>query len=392
MRPNLKHRNTMRENSYETPDNRERLPHNTVDERRQATWFGRQLPMALALIVIYVTVLHYLIPSSNFVLHNILQRLYYIPIVWAAYSISRRAAILTAVGSAGLYLPHIFMSWGSYPAYQAAQVIEVVLYPVVGVVSSVLFEREVELRQTALGYARMAQFGAVSRSVIRSLKSPLKSMQGVLISLETSLSRQPGAQEFVRVLRSQVEVIADTRKNLIRLVERKRIRLARLDINTVADEFAQQVAPLMAMRGKTLQKRLPQTPLNCRLAPKQLLECLHQLVEEMTATDSSVDVLTLYTGESDSARWIGCSMDEIRLNSYYLSEMSSFETNGAPDYAMVNVINVMNSHFGTMRVRYRKGQLIEFILVLPRRLRLPWYLRAEVKKDIPRTLQNDMPN
>jgi len=336
--------------------------------------------MALALIVIVVTVLHYLIPSSNFVLHNILQRLYYIPIVWAAYSISRRAAILTAVGSAGLYLPHIFMSWGSYPAYQAAQVIEVVLYPVVGVVSSVLFEREVELRQTALGYARMAQFGAVSRSVIRSLKSPLKSMQGVLISLETSLDRQPGAQEFVRVLRSQVEVIAGTRKNLIRLVERKRIRLARLDLNTLADKFAQQVAPLMAMRGKTLQKHLYQTPLKCRIAPKQLLECLHRLFEELSTDDSSGDNVSVYTGESDHARWIGCTTEDIRLDSYYLSSLSSLEHSRVSDLSLVDVMNLMNSHFGTFRIRRHNEQLCEFILVLPKRLRLPWYLKAEAKQ------------
>ncbi|MCB2229908.1 hypothetical protein KQH82_04265 [bacterium] len=350
-----------------------------IDEAQSSLRAGRRLLLILLALVLLITTLHYLLPPSNFVLHSILQRLYYIPIVWAAYSISRKSAIFIAVLSAVAYLPHIFMTWGAHPAYQSAQVIEVLLFPVIGFVGGWLSEREAELRQTALGYARMAQFGSVARSVIRSLKSPVRSIQGVLISLEASIGDLPGAREFIHVIRTQTESIADVRTSLITLVERKRVRLAVIDLNELATEFAQQVTPLLGRSNVGLEPHLASRPLKCRVARKHLLRCLHRLIEEMTTDNELIEAVTIYTGESGNSRWVGCSSGEVRLHSYYLSELSRPENGNTSDYSLIDVINTMNSHFGSVRVRRRKSQLVEFILVLPRRLRLPWYLKAEVK-------------
>lgn len=353
-----------------------------VDETQSSLRTGKRLPLLLFALVLLVTILHYLLPPSNFVLHNILQRLYYIPIVWAAYAISRKSAIFMALLSAAVYLPHILMTWEAHPAYQSAQLIEVLLFPVVGFVGGWLFGREAELRHTALGYARMAHFGSVARSVIRSLKSPVRSIQGVLISLEASIGDHPGAREFIHVIRSQTESIADVRSSLISLVERRRVRLAVIDLNDLAEECSQQTSPLLNSSNIRLETRLASRPLKCRVARKHLLRCLHRLIEEMTSDNELIETVTIYTGESGNSRWVGCSSEDVRLHSYYLSELSRPENGNTSDYSLVDIINTMNSHFGSVKVRRRSGQLVEFILVLPRRIRLPWYLKAEVKRPV----------
>jgi hypothetical protein len=227
------------------------------------------LPSLLGMVSL-VTLLHFVLPPSNFFLHNVLQRLYYIPIVWAAYSISRRSAVGIALLSSLTYLPHIFMAWSSHPAYQSAQVIEVVLFPTVGFAASWLFERQAAMRQTTLGYARMAQFGSVARAVIRSLKAPVKSLHGVLISLDTVVGNQPGAREFIRVMRSQIESIASVRDDMIRLVERKQVRLELADLNKIGQDISNQVSPLLRQLGITVHKRFAKDPIVCRIAEREL--------------------------------------------------------------------------------------------------------------------------
>jgi len=63
-------------------------------------------------LTLAVSVAHYLTPPTHPLLHNIFQRLYYLPLLLACASFGVRGGLLTAAVIAVLYTPHILLHWG----------------------------------------------------------------------------------------------------------------------------------------------------------------------------------------------------------------------------------------------------------------------------------------
>src|SRR5215813_11022839 len=70
-------------------------------------------PLWLLIALIAITVLHDENVSGSALLHEISQRLYYLPIIYAAYRYGLRGGLTASLVSAALYFPHIVQHWNS---------------------------------------------------------------------------------------------------------------------------------------------------------------------------------------------------------------------------------------------------------------------------------------
>ncbi len=111
-----------------------------------------KLTWILGIILAGVTIGHYLTPREYSVIHNVLQRLYYIPIIWAAYKFGVRGGIIVSIISGAVYLPHILLGWQEHPEYQLNQIIEISLFFIVGWCAGYLFEQKVRNHQLLQSY------------------------------------------------------------------------------------------------------------------------------------------------------------------------------------------------------------------------------------------------
>ena len=70
--------------------------------------------LAVAACLVAVSLLHYLTPVTAHAhkLHDIYDRLYYVPIVMAAFAFGARGAIGAGLAATALYVPHILLQWG----------------------------------------------------------------------------------------------------------------------------------------------------------------------------------------------------------------------------------------------------------------------------------------
>ncbi len=93
----------------------------------------------LALAVI--TFLHYSTGHSGYEIHYLHQRLYYIPIVLAAFRLGLRGAIVTAIASSFLYGPRLLLYVGPIPPELSDSFYELVMFNVVGWVTGLLSEQ-----------------------------------------------------------------------------------------------------------------------------------------------------------------------------------------------------------------------------------------------------------
>ena len=102
---------------------------------------------------------HYLTPIQFVLWHSIFQRLYYLPIVYAAIYFGWKGGLLAGSVSGMCYVPFIVKTWGTSPDFSLDKYPEVILFLLVGAVTGVLSDREKkrenELRRTAEQLARV---------------------------------------------------------------------------------------------------------------------------------------------------------------------------------------------------------------------------------------------
>jgi two-component system, NtrC family, sensor histidine kinase HydH len=147
----------------------------------------------LVTFIVAISLLHYLTPLHLPFLHDIFQRLYYLPIILAALWFGFRGGLLCSLVVSIVYAPHILFQWGGELVVEIEKYLEIVLYNIVGAVTGLLSQRErersIELQKTAEGleesYRKLQQQSerilAIEEQLRRSEKlSTLGEMAAVL--------------------------------------------------------------------------------------------------------------------------------------------------------------------------------------------------------------------
>ncbi len=103
----------------------------------------RQLGGAIGIVlsVCVISGLHYTLSMHAILVHEILKRLYYVPIVVAAIRYGAQGGIATALLASALFLLHIVMSWSNWPVFEVGQYGEIILFNVIGAVTGIMADR-----------------------------------------------------------------------------------------------------------------------------------------------------------------------------------------------------------------------------------------------------------
>src|SRR5262245_24334287 len=176
-------------------------------------------PLRLLIALIAISVLHYETVTGSALLHEISQRLYYLPIIYAAYRYGLRGGLTASLVSAALYFPHIVQhlsSRGSAINLYA----ETILFLVIGAVTGLLAGKErrereryenaaAELRRAydelsatveqLLIADRHSSLGRMSAAIVHEIRNPLGAIEGAAEALESSVPRE--REEFLDIIK-----------------------------------------------------------------------------------------------------------------------------------------------------------------------------------------------
>lgn len=185
--------------------------------------------------MLLITIAHYVSPTRLLLWHEILERLYYLLIIFAALSFGLMGGLTAAVCAGACYIPHILASWQKSAGEADSKYAEIVVFLAVGAVTGALSDRERnrtnELRQTAeqlrtsnaqleesflkLRRAdRLSAVGQLTASLAHEIRNPLGSIEGAVDIVERSANEER-RREFLGIIKKEVKRLNGLLSNLL---------------------------------------------------------------------------------------------------------------------------------------------------------------------------------
>ena len=272
--------------------------------------------VCLGLSVVGISAIHFATNTSLLWIHEVLKRLYYVPIVVAALYYGSRGAAATALLASGLYLPHTLISWDSWTTFAVSSYGELVTFNVVGIVTGVLAERlraernRLQTSNVALSAAyrqlesstaeriraeRLATAGQVAASVAHQVRTPLSAVHGCCEILGADYPVGHPKREFLDILTHEIACADAVIRTFLDVADPAPPRCGPADANDVARGAARLV------EGGPAGSRRP--PIVLKLSPRPLpvwidLEQTERVIAELLVvarTFEDVAVVTVCT-------------------------------------------------------------------------------------------------
>lgn len=239
----------------------------------------------LASLITGISLLHYSTPLNLQKPHCIYQRLYYIPLILAAFWYGLRGGMICAVILTATYLPFV-LPGSTLAGLNLEQYLEILLYYVVGGITGFLVQRErmqaYRLQQTAQGLAqsyeqlsrqseriqdmegqlrkceRLSTIGELSAVLAHEIRNPLGSIQGTAEILKDDFQPEDRKYEFLEIMVKESKRLNKVVEDFLRLARPQPVLMKRCDL-------AEELHNVISLVSSEARKR--QVALECQGDP-----------------------------------------------------------------------------------------------------------------------------
>lgn len=279
--------------------------------------------IVLAATIVLVAVLHYVTPVDSIVLHQIYQRIYYIPIILAAFWYGLRGGIGAAVFAAISYLPHIFLHW-QHQNYEYAlnQYAEIALFFVIGAVTGWLGDQKrreheraerintelqsayADLRQTVgqlLQAERLSSLAEIASGVVHEVRNPLGAIKGAVEILEDEIPEGSTRREFARIAKVEVERIDKLVSEFLRFARPPKLSKVPSSVNELVESVITLVDQRAATGSIAIERKLTSKLAPIEIDPEQIMQVLLNLAINALDAMPSGGTVVFRTYESEGA-------------------------------------------------------------------------------------------
>ncbi|MFZ5968464.1 MAG: ATP-binding protein [Bacillota bacterium] len=108
---------------------------------------NQRYKLLVALSIVGITLLHYFTVSSVWGFHDFYRRLYYIPIILAAFKFGFKGAMISSLSVIALYAPHLLIYFGTINIEVINQFLEISMFIIIGAITGTLVESEARARR-----------------------------------------------------------------------------------------------------------------------------------------------------------------------------------------------------------------------------------------------------
>jgi len=355
----------------------------------------------LTAFVIGISLSHYFTPLTLHMLHDIFQRLYYIPIILAAFWFGLKGGIACAVVVSILYAPHIMFQWGGHLGMEMEKYLEIVLYNVVGGITGFLSQKEEarrkELQRIARGLEesyeklrsqsdliieiegqlrkaeRLSAIGELGAVLAHEIRNPLASIKGTAEILKDDLRPGDRKYEFLEILVKESERLNRVVEDFLRMARPQPVIMGNCDLMAELNN----VITLVSAEARKREVRLELNPAALPVIegdPEKLRQAFLNIILnglQATPPDGSVTITvsleeakangpdSIELSFSDTGPGIEADKMERIFEPFYTSK------EGGTGLGMAITRKIIEGHGGRIEVMSEPGAGADFRIHLP---------------------------
>jgi two-component system sensor histidine kinase HydH len=351
---------------------------------------GRLQIVLITAGIIGTSLAHYYTPASLILWHNIFQRLYYLPIVYAAVYFGWTGGLLAALTSGLCYTPHILMTWHDFPGYVINQYAEIVLFFLVGVTTGLLADeqrkKQAELEDTArqLSQAnqelrdsferlkradRLAAIGNLSAGLAHEIRNPLASIEGAAGILEQKHVTEEQRLEFLGIIRKECLRLDRLLSNLLDFARPPAPQRQTIAVELLLDSVINLILPAAVSRKISLHKEISPPGATLDGDGEQLKQVILNLLLNAIQAMPEGGVIRLVACYKNSDLVIevidkGCGIAPESLDKMFNPFFTTKE--GGTGLGLAVAHQIVSQHGGILRAQNNPDHGMTFSILLPR--------------------------
>ncbi len=357
--------------------------------------------LLLALFIIGISLLHYLTPLHLHYLHDIFQRLYYLPIILAAIWFGLIGGLACSLTVSVVYAPHILFQWGGHLTVELEKYLEIVLYNVVGGVTGLLVQRErersVELQKTADGLElsfkklqaqseqiiaieanlrraeKLSTLGEMAAVLAHEIRNPLGSIRGTAEILRDDYRPGDPKYEFIEIQIKETERLNRVVEDFLRMARPLPAEMSRCRVQDELETVVMLVANDAGKRQISLHLEPAVPEVIVKGDGEKLRQAFLNIVInalQATASGGSLDILTSICrveggGTNCEIRFSdnGCGIDTASQAKIF----EPFYTTKSDGTGLGLAISrkIIEGHGGTLQIESTAGKGTTVVITLP---------------------------
>jgi signal transduction histidine kinase len=345
--------------------------------------------IVVAVGIAVATALHYLTSPSLILWHNLFQRLYYLPIIYAAIYFGWRGGLVASAISACCYIPHILHAWHHMPDYAMNQYAEIIVFFLVGTVTGVLADRgrkqrmELEATSEQLAKAnrdlqdsfeqvkradRLSAIGQLSASLAHEIRNPLASIDGAANLIESPQTSEEMRRGSFAVIHKEIQRLNRLLTSLLDFARPRKPEFQPTEPGRLLDAIINLTNHSAQQKGITIRKDVPLSvpPFECD--PEQMKQVILNLTINAVQAMAAPGEIVLSARQKDSSVMIcvrdqGPGIPEEDIDKIF---NPFFTTKDAGTGLGLSVVHqIVNQHGGTVTAERNPDRGMTFSLVVP---------------------------
>jgi signal transduction histidine kinase len=324
-----------------------------------------------------VSLLHFWAVDAHPLLHEVSQRLYYLPVVYAAFRYGLRGGLASGLLSVGFFLPHLNLHLHEPEIFQN-QTAEMIMILLIGTVAGALSDavkREHRRYEQAVDQLlladRLSSLGQLSAALVHEIRNPLASIKGAAEAIESEIPRGNRKREFLDAITSEVNRLNKLITEFLNFARPRTPEMLPTQPNAVVRSVLSLVKKESERLRVSLMTQLDETVSETMMDGEQIKQALLNLViNAMHATPPGgrIELTTSQTNRSVrlTVKDSGLGIPESIRDRLFTPFVTTKE--GGTGLGLAIALRLVKQHDGTIEVRdVREGGTI-FEIELPSRL------------------------
>jgi signal transduction histidine kinase len=233
--------------------------------------------------ILAIGTLHYVSPPDPAWVHDVLRRLYYLPIVVAAFQAGKRSALTAALLVTFTYLPHAFLHGAEHaghhlvhgfhrdPGDTVHKALEIVLYHVVAFVAGELADRERRrrseleaalderrrLERQLIRAGRLGALGELVAGIAHEIRNPLHALRGTAEVVDPLIPRDTAERRMWELHVSELERLGRVAERFLSFATPTPVQMNVIELREVAERLVSLISADARKRNIDVSSSVP---------------------------------------------------------------------------------------------------------------------------------------